>query len=92
MVFIVGHYYGTSFKGHQGFTQGIPISPAIFNMVVDAVIRHWFTLVTGKEEGPDVFGKALQWLEKSLYANNRLITSPRLYHLHVDLGVLTGGF
>ena len=47
MVARAGRYYGTPFKGHQGFTQGVPLSPTIFNMVVDAVISHRVTLVAG---------------------------------------------
>ena len=27
-----------------GVTQGDPLSPTIFNVVVDAVVRHWVTL------------------------------------------------
>ena len=35
-----GGYYGTAFKGERGVTQGDPPSPTIFNVVVDAVVRH----------------------------------------------------
>ena len=49
MVAIAGSFYGNPFKVHQGFTQGGPISPAIFNMVFDALICHWVTLVMGEE-------------------------------------------
>ena len=51
MVARVGGYYRPAFKGDQGVTQGDPISPTIFNMVVDAVARHWLTvMVEGVEE------------------------------------------
>ena len=40
MVAIMGRYYGTLFKGHQCVTQGGPLPPNIFSIVVDAVIRH----------------------------------------------------
>ena len=36
-------YYGKGFKGWGGVTQGDPLSPTIFNVVVDAVVRHWLT-------------------------------------------------
>ena len=36
-----GGYYGKAFKGARGLTQGDPLSPTIFNVVVDAVVRHW---------------------------------------------------
>ena len=51
MVAWVGGYYGTAFKGNRGVTQGYPISPTIFNVVADAVVRHWVTVtVEGAEE------------------------------------------
>ena len=36
-----GGYYGKAFKGARGVTQGDPLSPTIFNVVADAVVRHW---------------------------------------------------
>ena len=45
MVAIEGRYYVTPFKVHLGVTQGHPLTPTIFNMVVDAVICHWVMLV-----------------------------------------------
>ena len=44
MVARAGGYYGKGFKGGTGVTQGDPLSPTIFNVVVDAVVRHWVTL------------------------------------------------
>ena len=41
MVARAGTYYGAYFKGDQGVTQEDPLSPTIFNVVVDAVVRHW---------------------------------------------------
>ena len=38
------------FKGFLGVTQGDPLSTTIFNVVVDAVLRHWVTLVEISEE------------------------------------------
>ena len=40
MVPRAGGYYATGFKGERGVTQGDPLSPTIFNVVVDAVVRH----------------------------------------------------
>ena len=54
MVARAGEYYGTYFGGERGVTQGNPLSPTIFNVVVDAVVRRW---VHGMmEEGFDVYG------------------------------------
>ena len=45
----VGRYYGTPLKVHQRVTQMYHLPLTIFNMVVDAVIYHWVTLVTVEE-------------------------------------------
>ena len=36
-----GGYYRAAFKGERGVTQGDSLSPTLFNVVVDAVVRHW---------------------------------------------------
>ena len=41
--------YGTAFRGERGVTQGNPLSPTIFNVVVDAVVWHWVNGHTGQE-------------------------------------------
>ena len=45
MVARAGGYYGETFKGYRGVTQGDPLSPTIFNVVVDAVVSHWVTVM-----------------------------------------------
>jgi hypothetical protein len=34
-------YHGAPFKSERGTTQGDIISPTIFNIVIDAVVRAW---------------------------------------------------
>ena len=36
-----GGYYSSSFHGEGGVTQGDPLLPTIFNLVVDAVVCQW---------------------------------------------------
>ena len=50
MVARAGGYYGTSFRGERGVTQGEPLSPIIFNVVVDVVVRHWVQGVVEEAE------------------------------------------
>ena len=45
-----GRHYGTVFQSHCGITQGEPLSPMICNMVIDAVIQHWVTVVGVPQE------------------------------------------
>ena len=51
MVARAGGYYVEPFCGERGVTQGDPISPTIFNVVVDTVVRHWEFLVEEQERG-----------------------------------------
>ena len=41
MVARAGGYYGEYFQGERGVTKGDPLSPTIFNVVAEAVVRHW---------------------------------------------------
>ena len=44
------HYYGALFKVSRGFMQGYLLSPTIFNMVVDSVIRYWVIVLGGSTQ------------------------------------------
>ena len=50
MVEKAGGYYGAAFKGGRGVTQGDPLPPTIFNVVVDAVVQHWVTVIVESTE------------------------------------------
>ena len=45
MVAKVGGYFGSSFQGFRGVTQGVPLYPTILNVVVGAVVRHWVKMI-----------------------------------------------
>ena len=45
-----GGYYRAPFYGEISVTQGDPLSPTIFNVVVDVVVCHWESLVKEQEE------------------------------------------
>ena len=51
MVARAGGYYGSPSRGERGVTQGDPMSQTILNVVVDAVVCHWESLVKEQEGG-----------------------------------------
>ena len=67
-------------------------SISMFNIVVDAVIWHWVTLVYGEEDVPYDFRQAVQCLAVLFYVDDRLLDSPRPARLQAALDVLTGLF
>ena len=50
MVVRAGGYYRAPFRGDRGDTQGNPLSPIIFNVVVDTVVCHWESLLVAERE------------------------------------------
>ena len=50
MVVRDGGYYGVPFCGKRGVTQGYPLSPTVFNVVVDTVVHHWESLLVAERE------------------------------------------
>ena len=51
-----GKYYGRPFRTGRGVTQGGPVSPAIFNIVVDSVVRTALQEVCEPQEAQHGFG------------------------------------
>ena len=45
MVARAGGYYGLEFQGSKDMTQGEPLSPTIFNLMVYEVVRHWVSVL-----------------------------------------------
>ena len=45
LVFRASGYYRCPFKAQYGATQGSPVSPSIFNMMDDVIVRAWFRQV-----------------------------------------------
>ena len=49
-------YYGTLFKGERGVMQGEPLSPTIFNLVMDTVVGHWVQGIVEEAEAGGELG------------------------------------
>ena len=73
-------YYGTVFGGERGVTQGDPLYPTIFNVVVDAVVRHWVNGLVDEAEAKGEMGREGRHQSKIFLRrrrNDRLV-GPRL--------------
>ena len=58
--------------------QGDPLYPTIFNLVVDAVVRHWVSKMEEGEEGPEGWGREVKICISFFYADNNLIDPTNL--------------
>ena len=86
-----GLNYGPVLHIHRGATLGDPLSPTIFNIVVDSVIRLWVRVVKGPQEGSgqEVLGTSIQTLSALFYADDVLIVSPESARLKGSFDALT---
>ena len=75
MVERAGGYYRTAFQGGRGVTQGDPLSPTIFNVVVDVVVRHWVMGVIADAEARGGLGKEERHQTALLYADDAMVDS-----------------
>jgi len=69
-------YHGDPFEATRGVTQGDVISPTIFNIVVDAVVRYWLLQVAnnGSEDTAGLGLMVQEWLVL-FYTDDGLITA-----------------
>ena len=51
MVASASRYYSTPLKGHYGVTQGYPLPTKLFNVLVDAIVRHWMAISAEEATG-----------------------------------------
>ena len=78
MVARAGGYYVEDFKGARGVTQGDPLSHTIFNVVVDAVVRHWVTLEMAESEKQGERGNKGRRQAALFYADNGMVALSNL--------------
>ena len=72
-------YYGKSFRARRGVRQGDIISPMIFNIMVDAVVRHW----KATKRGDDKCG---------FYADDGILAGLNSTHVQEGLDIVTASF
>ena len=92
MVARAGGYYGTGFKGGLGVTQGDPLSPIIFNVVVDAVVHNWVTLAVMEAETRGGRGREGRHQAALFYAVNGMVASSDTQWLQWAFTQLVGLF
>ena len=61
--------------GARGVTQGDPLSPTIFNVVVDAVVRHWVTMALAEAEKTGERGSEARHQSSLFYADDGMVAS-----------------
>ena len=92
MVARVGGYYGIEFQRGCRLMQGDPLSPTIFNVVVDAVVRHWVMgVIVGVEERSER-GKEGRHQAALFYADNVMVSSSDPRWLQGVINTLVGLF
>ena len=78
MVSRAGGYFGAPFKGWRDVTQGEPLTPMIFNVVVDVVLQILVPMVTATEglvePGTEIFVQAIQCLTAYFYDDYLILT------------------
>ena len=92
MVARAGSYYRKGFKGERGVTQGDPLSPTIFNVVVDAVVRHWLQIATQEAERRGERGREGRHQAALFYADDGMIALSDPRWLQWAFTVLVGLF
>ena len=80
--------FGSPFKAQRGVTQGGPVSPAIFNLVVDAVVCKWERLLL--LEG--IPANDVRAFRAVFYADNGLIAARNPKHFQTVIDLLSGLF
>ena len=86
----VGGYCGAAFKGAQGVMQVYPLSPTIFNVVMDAVVRHWVAVMAEGVKERGECGQEGRHHNAVFYADNGMVVSSDRKWLQVAFITLVG--
>ena len=80
--------YGRGFKLQRGVTQGGPLSPKIFNIMVDAITREWIRQVLGEEAICEGYGRSVQAFFAIFYADDGFVGSRDNNKLQASINIL----
>ena len=92
MVARAGGYYGTAFQGARGVTQGYPLSPTIFNVVVGTVVQNWGPVVIAGAEERGKRGQEGRHQAALFYADDGMVALSYLCWLQGAFNTLVGLF
>ena len=67
--------YGTPFRARRGVTQGGPLSPTLFNLLVDAVVREWLRTLYGAQVSSEWAAQVRRELFAIFYVDDALVAS-----------------
>jgi retron-type reverse transcriptase len=70
-----GGHFGMAFPATRGVMQGDIVSPTIFNIVVDAIVRHWLNLVLDDGSEVNGFGRTVREQLVLFYADDGLLAA-----------------
>ena len=85
--------YGSVFKAFRGVTQGGPLSPTTFNLMVGAVIREWLRqLMSAESTEAGITKENIRLLMACFYADDGLVMSRGPEVLQRAFDILTGLF
>jgi hypothetical protein len=85
-------YHGDPFGATRGVTQGDPVSPTIFNIVVDAVVRCWLSQVCGADAALSGLGYEVKNKCVLFYADDGLLAGRKKEWVQDGFDVLIGLF
>ncbi|KAL9183034.1 hypothetical protein ACHAXT_004821 [Thalassiosira profunda] len=67
--------YGKPFRDGRGVTQGGPLSPKLFNILVDAIVREWLTLLVGSDAVEGISAELMRTILAIFYADDAFLAS-----------------
>ena len=70
-----GGCYRSEFKGARDVTQGDPLPPTVFNVVVDEVVWHWVIVVVDSMKYQGGHGQEGRHQNAFFYTDNGMVAS-----------------
>ncbi|KAL9178451.1 hypothetical protein ACHAXT_003781 [Thalassiosira profunda] len=68
--------YGKPFRAGRGVTQGGPLSPKLFNILMDAIVREWLTLLVGSDAVEGISAE-LMWTILAIFCTDDAFLASR---------------